>query len=230
MRAPPSPLLAVTDRHGHTRPLAETVQAILDGGARWIWFRDRDLTRDARWRLGETVAERVRAMGGFLTVGGDVALAQALGAGGVHLGGGSGPAAIAAARTAMGAGALIGVSAHAPREAADAAKAGADYVTLSPIYATASKPGYGPALGPEGIAAARAAGLPIVALGGVAPGAIAECRRAGAAAVAVMGGLMRASDPAGAARSLLAAWEDRDPRDPEGGSPVHRGSRLSSSS
>ncbi|MCJ2088319.1 thiamine phosphate synthase [Methylobacterium sp. E-005] len=206
MRALPSPLLAVTDRHGHTRPLAETVQAILDGGGRWIWFRDRDLEPEARRRLGEVVADRVRGAGGFLTVGGDVALARMLGADGVHLGGGSGPQAIAAARAALGPGALIGVSAHTPQEVAQAAAAGADYATLSPIFPTASKPGYGPALGPEGIVAARRAGLPVVALGGVGPDSIAQCRMAGAAAVAIMGTLMRASDPATATEALLKAW------------------------
>ena len=206
MRALPSPLLAVTDRHGHPRPLAETVQAVLDGGGRWIWFRDRDLEADARLRLGARVAERVRAANGVLTVGGDVALARALGADGVHLGGGSGPEAIAAARATLGAAALIGVSAHAPREAAAAARAGADYVTLSPIFTTTSKPGYGPALGPEGIAAARTVGLPIVALGGVGPEVIGACRAAVAAGFAVMGGPMRALDPADATRALLTAW------------------------
>ena len=205
MRTLPSPLLAVTDRHGHARPLAETVQAILNGGGRWIWFRDRDLEPEARLRLGEAVAGRVRAAGGILTVGGDVALARALGADGVHLGGGSGAEAIAAAREALGPAALIGVSAHAPQEIAQAAADGADYATLSPIFPTASKPGYGPALGPEGIVAARKAGLPVVALGGIEPETVAACREAGAAAVAIMGGLMRAGDPAGAVQALLTA-------------------------
>ena len=207
MRALPSPLLAVTDRHGHARPLAETVQAILAGGGRWIWFRDRDLEPKARWRLGEAVAERVRAADGILTVGADVALARALGADGVHLGGGSDAEAIAAARDALGTEALIGVSAHAPYEVAQAAAAGADYVTLSPIFPTVSKPGYGPTLGLEGIAAVRRAGLPVVALGGIGPDSVPVCREAGAAAVAIMGGLMRATDPAGAARTLLTALQ-----------------------
>jgi thiamine-phosphate pyrophosphorylase len=202
----PSPLLAVTDRHGHARPLGETVRAILEGGGRWIWFRDRDLEPEARRRLGESVAERVRAAGGVLTVGGDVALARALGADGVHLGGASGPEAIAAARAVLGEVALIGVSAHAPQEAARAAAAGADYVTLSPIYATASKPGYGPALGPDGLAAARESDLPVVALGGIDAERVAECRAAGAAGIALMGGLMRADDPAGVTGVLLKAW------------------------
>ena len=211
MRILPSPLLAVTDRHGHARPLAETVEAILKGGGRWIWFRDRDLEPEARRSLGAAVASRVRAHGGFLTVGGDIALAQALGADGVHLGGGSGPAAIAAARAALGQAALIGVSIHSPRDAAKAAGAGADYVTLSPIFPTASKPGYGPALGLVGLAAVREAGLPVVALGGIDPDRVAACRAAGAAGVAIMGGVMRADDPVEAARSHLRAWTAADP-------------------
>ncbi|MCJ2051967.1 thiamine phosphate synthase [Methylobacterium sp. J-070] len=211
MRALPSPLLVVTDRHGHARPIVETVRAILKGGGRWIWFRDTDLEPEARRRLGASVAACVRAMHGVLTVGGDVALALALGADGVHLGGGAGPEAIAAARAALGEGARIGFSAHAPQEAAQAAAAGADYVTLSPIFPTASKPGYGPALGLDGLSAARAAGLPVVALGGIETGRIAECRAAGANGVAVMGGLMRAADPAGAARVLQDAWRAAAP-------------------
>jgi len=206
VRPLPSRLLAVTDRHGQSRLLADTVQAVLGGGARWVWFRDRDLEPEVRLRLGTEIAARTRAAGAFLTVGGDVALARALGADGVHLGGGSGPEAIAAAREVLGRGALIGVSAHTPAEAQIAATAGADYVTLSPIYPTASKPGYGPALGPAGIAAARRAGLPVVALGGVTVERIPDCRAAGAACVAVMGGLMRAADPAAAAHAFLAAW------------------------
>jgi thiamine-phosphate pyrophosphorylase len=206
VRGLPSALLAVTDRHGLSRPLDETVHAILDGGAGWVWFRDRDLEPDARRELGIRVASRTRAAGAFLTVGGDVALARALGADGVHLGGGAGSDAIEAARAELGPGALIGISAHTPVEVEAAAKAGADYVTLSPIYPTASKPGYGPALGLGGIATARRAGLPVVALGGITPDRIPACRDAGAAGIAVMGGLMRAPDPVAAARTILTAW------------------------
>ena len=198
----PSPLLAVTDRHGHPRPLPETVRAVLDGGGRWIWFRDRDLPDMERLRLGEAVTAEVRAAGGFLTVGGDLDFALSLGADGIHL-----PmATLSGARERVGRAVLLGVSAHSLADVAAAAEAGADYVTLSPIFPTASKPGYGPALGPEAIAAARRYGLPIVALGGLAEDTLSPCRAAGAAGFAVMGGLMRAPDPAEAARSLFASW------------------------
>jgi thiamine monophosphate synthase len=77
-----------------------------------------------------------------------------------------------------------------------------DYVTLSPIFLTSSKPGYGPALGTH-ILSVRAS-RPIVALGGVDDAAkAAACREAGAAGVAVMGAVMRAADPAAVVKGLL---------------------------
>ena len=202
-RSLPSPLLAVTDRHG-PRSLAETVAAVLDGGGRWIWFRDKDLPLPKRRELAAQIADSVRAAGGVLTVGGDADLAADLGAG-LHLGGGTDRSAIAIARQRVGA-ALVGISAHTLRDVAEAAEGGADYVTLSPIFATASKPGYGPALGLGAIAEAARIGIPVVALGGIDTVTAAGCRRHGAAGLAVMGGLMRAADPAAETRALLNAW------------------------
>ena len=205
-RSLPSPLLAVTDRHG-PRPLIETVAAVLDGGGRWVWFRDKDLHPPERRDLAARIAERVRASGGVLTVGGDADLAADLGAG-LHLGGGTDLSVIAAARQRVGA-ALVGVSAHTLRDVAAAAEGGADYVTLSPVFATASKPGYGPALGLGAIAEAARIGILVVALGGIDTVTAAGCRRYGAAGLAVMGGLMRAADPAAETRALLSAWATR---------------------
>ena len=88
-----------------------------------------------------------------------------------------------------------------------AAKAGADYVTISPIFPTQSKPGYGPPLSLEGLAkAANLAKIPVIALGGVTAANANSCRRAGAAGVAVMGTIMRASDPAILVHDILKQW------------------------
>ena len=201
----PSPLLVVTDRHGAARPLVETVGAALDGGARWVWLRDRDLDPAARADLARALRALLDRVGGSLVIGADAALAAEIGAAGVHLGAAQGAAGVAEARRRLGAGGLIGVSAHGPAEVAAAAEAGADYATLSPVFATASKPGYGPALGLEGLRAAARIGLPLMALGGVGPDAARACREAGAAGVAAMGGLMRAADPGAQTRRLLAA-------------------------
>ncbi len=200
----------MSDRHG-PRPLVETVQAWLAGGCRWVWLRDRDLPTDERRRLAEAVRAAVHAAGGTLSVGGDAELAAELGAGGVHLGGHARPEAIAAARSRLGAGAWIGVSAHSVRDVETAASAGADYATLSPVFETASKPGYGPALGLSAIRAASRVGLPVVALGGVTPEATAACREAGAAGIAVMGRLTRPADPIAETQRYLRSWDGPTP-------------------
>lgn len=194
----PARLLVVTDRHGSDRPLTETVQACLDGGARWFWLRDRDLDPQSRRDLALELIPLVRAAGGTLTVGGDATLAEDIDADGLHS---------SMDRLAPGAGPsrLVGASAHGREDIRRAAEAGADYVTLSPVFSTASKPGYGPALGLSALGEAAGLGVPVVALGGIDPERAGECLRRGAAGVAVMGALMRASDPAAAARRFVEA-------------------------
>lgn len=82
-----------------------------------------------------------------------------------------------------------------------------EFVTLSPVAASLSKPGYGPALGVEGVrAVARiAGGLPVFALGGVDAGNARSFLDAGAYGVAVMGAVARADDPERAVAGLLEA-------------------------
>ena len=111
------------------------------------------------------------------------------------------------ARAELGLDKIIGVSAHTIDEVRAAASAGADYVTISPIFLTQSKPGYGPALSLEGLAkAANLAEIPVIALGGVTSANANACRRAGAAGVAVMGTIMRARDPAIPVHDILKKW------------------------
>ncbi len=115
--------------------------------------------------------------------------------------------AVAAARSALGANALVGCSCHAPRDVRIAAAAGADYATLSIIYPTTGKDHHGPLQGIEGLArVCRSTSMPVLALGGVRPDRVAACRGAGAAGVAVLGAVQRAERPADATRALIAAW------------------------
>ena len=107
------------------------------------------------------------------------------------------------------AGRLIGRSCH---DAAEVARLSIeDYATVSPVFPTVTKPGYGPALGAAG-AAALAGAVPWLALGGIdTPDRAAACAAAGAAGVAVLGAVMRARDPAAVAASLVAAFGTRQP-------------------
>jgi thiamine-phosphate pyrophosphorylase len=119
-----------------------------------------------------------------------------------------------------------GRSCHSVDDVARAAADGAGYVTLSPVFASASKPGYGPPLGADALTRAasavgdgssEAASVPsIYALGGITPENTSGCVVAGATGVAVMGGVMAAPDPDAAVAAYLAELAVSVPR-PESG-------------
>lgn len=196
-RLPEPPLLVITDRAMARRPLAAMAEAVFKGGCRWLMLREKDLDAAAREALAAEIIELAKPYGAHVTINRD----PTPGADGVHLPQGH---AVGDARRLAGRGALIGVSAHSLDEARIAADAGADYVTLSPVFLSASKPGYGPALGLDGLSriAAKLA-IPIVALGGVGEDNAARCLDAGAHGVAVMGGVMAAADPRAAVEGYL---------------------------
>jgi thiamine-phosphate pyrophosphorylase len=142
------------------------------------------------------------AQGAKLMLHGEASLAQAAGADGVHLPAGTDAA---AARALLGRRKLIGVSIHTVTEVEAIDPAFVDYALAGPAFETASKPGYGPEIGRKGLSEiARAARVPVLAIGGVNTARIAELIAAGAAGVAVMGGVMRAADPAQEVRALVA--------------------------
>jgi thiamine-phosphate pyrophosphorylase len=183
-------------------PLIDIAEAAFRAGCRWFSLREKDLPAEERWALLTELVVRGRRYGATVMAHEDVGVVEAAGAGGVHLPSTGDPAAV---RRRL-AHALIGVSTHSAEEAAAQLRAGADYVTLSPIFLTDSKPGYGPALGLDALAAAASmASGPIVALGGVGPENAAACLTAGAHGIAVMGEIMRAAAPEAAVRRLAAA-------------------------
>lgn len=192
-------LLVLTDRHQATRPLRDVVAAAAEAGARAFVLREKDLPDHERSALIDQLAPLVHGAGAVLLSAG----ARMPGADGVHQPAGRG--AVSADDP------ITGRSCHDAHELCEAQRDGVHYVTVSPVYATISKPGYGPALGKHGLASLVASTtLPVYALGGVdTPEAATGCRRAGAHGVAVMGAIMRAHEPGALVAELLDAVEDR---------------------
>jgi len=203
-RALPSPpLLVISDRTACRGDVVDAMVAAFHGGARWALLREKDLSPGVVRELARRLVVAAEPFGATVLISGEAEIAREVGAAGVHLPQGR---SVALAREALGDDALIGVSAHSPAEAQTAAAAGADYATLSPIFPTGSKPGYGPALGLAELSrVARAVAMPLVALAGIDAGNARGCIEAGAAGIAVMGGVMRAADPAAATAALVAA-------------------------
>jgi thiamine-phosphate pyrophosphorylase len=185
----PTGVIVLTDRRLAARPLPDVIAAAVEGGSRWVILRETDLGYAERHTLAETL--RALLPPGHLIVAGP----DPLGGTAVHL-----PAS-APISTAP----LVGRSCHDATELARLSVE--DYVTLSPIHPTATKPGYGPPIGAAG-AAALGSPVPWLALGGIdSPGRVAECVEAGAAGVAVLGAVMRADDPAAVVRALVTGLD-----------------------
>jgi thiamine-phosphate pyrophosphorylase len=205
MKLPQPPLLLITDRTLTQRPLLEVVTLALAGGCRWIMVREKDLAPPNQAALVKASSAAAQPYAATVSVNGNLAVAASCGVNAIHLPQGQ---SVAAARQQFGPGGLIGVSAHSLVEAQYATAAGADYVTLSPIFPTPSKPSYGPALGLEELRRVAAAlPIPIIALGGITPDSIARCRGAGAAGAAVMGAVMQAAHPQETVQRLIARWQ-----------------------
>lgn len=182
--------------------LEQTLERAFDGGCRWVAVREKDLSESERLSLVESIMKLAEPYGAKILVNSDIKAAEI--AHGIHLPQGQ---SCTNARSVLGPDKIIGVSAHTAGEAGAAESAGADYATISPIFPTQSKPGYGPPLYLDGLAKiVKRVGIPIVALGGVTAATALSCRRAGAAGVAVMGTIMRASDPAMSVYDTLNQW------------------------
>jgi thiamine-phosphate pyrophosphorylase len=180
-------LYAITGPTANTGRLLAWADAVIEGGAVWLQYRDKG--GDAVRRLEQALAlrERCGSREVRFIVNDDVGLAAACSADGVHLGEDDGS--IATARARLGAGAIIGVSCYDDIARAHAlASEGADYLAFGAFFESGTKPGARRA-SVDVLQAAGSFGRPLVAIGGITPDNGRELVRAGADLLAVIGGL-----------------------------------------
>jgi thiamine-phosphate pyrophosphorylase len=191
------------------RSLFDVIEALARGGVELVVLRERDWT-GAEWTEAARRLGPARARGLRVVASRRLDVARALGLDGVHLGREAVP--VREARGFLGPDALIGYSAHDGAEARGAAQDGASYVTLSPVYATDSKP-EAPARGSDWLrSASRDLPIPALALGGLTAARVGEVLAAGAFGVAAVGALGAAPDPEAAAREFRRALADEEGR------------------
>nr|WP_179805960.1 thiamine phosphate synthase [Micromonospora purpureochromogenes] len=190
----PSGLVVLTDRWQARRPLPEVVAAAVAGGVRWVVLREKDLPRPERAALAAALRPLLAEAGGTLIVAGP----DPLDGDAVHL-----PSAGPYPPPTLG---LVGRSCHDRAELARLTTE--DYATISPVFPSRTKPGYGPPLHQDGLAELiQASPVPILALGGIdTPDQVHACVEAGAVGVAVLGTIMRAEDPTQTAATLTEAF------------------------
>ena len=198
-------LYAITDRHQCApTPLTDVVSELLDAGITAIQLREKDLSGAERIELARPIAELCRNYEAKFFINTSVYIALEVGASGVHLP--ESAASVTEVKAQVDDALYVGCSVHSLDVAQRRAAEGADFVTYSPIYPTASKPGYGPAVGIDGLAAVvDRVKLPVFALGGITPARVAACLMAGAFGVAVMSGVMSPTSAGEQAKRYLDA-------------------------
>lgn len=197
-------LYLVTDRSlSLGRETVSIVRAAISGGVTCVQLREkycatREFIEEARAvrQLLDTLETKIP-----LIINDRLDVALAISADGVHLG--QTDMRLADARRLLGSSMLIGISAESVEDALRAEAEGADYIGISPVFATPTKSDTAPPLGLEGIRQIRkAVSLPLVGIGGIHRDNASAVIRAGADGVAVVSAIVSAACPRTAASAF----------------------------
>jgi len=207
----PDGLYAITD--GSLIPAAELVTRVaqaIAGGATVIQYREKQLAAGECQQQAAALVELCNRHGVPLLINDDVELAAAIGAAGIHLG--KDDSAVRAARSRLGARAIIGVSCYnSLQRARAAAAAGADYVAFGRFFPSRTKPDAVQAAPALLVQARRQLTLPLVAIGGITLERAPAVYAAGADSIAVVSDVTQNADPDARVRAWLAhdpeKWE-----------------------
>lgn len=198
-------LMVVTD--SCVPDLEERLADAIAGGATIVQYRDKHSTTKERIRWISRF--RDRHAGPILVVNDDLDAAIEAGAAGVHLSS-TFPFDEMMVRR-LGSERILGRSLHAGAIPVESrANRFGDYVTLGTVFASDTHPG-GPVAGLAGLSEAiedirkRIGPVPVLAIGGITSANAADCIRSGAQGVAVIRGILMATDPGMAAAAILAS-------------------------
>jgi thiamine-phosphate pyrophosphorylase len=180
----------------------EIARLAIAGGADAIQLRAKDLPDAQVLAMAAELRELCDETGRILVINDRADIAAIVGADGVHLGQQDLP--IAEVRRLLRPGAIVGRSSHSIEQSRAAVTEGADYVSVGPIFPTATKDR--PVVGPEFLR--QAAGeikLPLVAIGGITAANAHDLIQLGASCVAVSSAICSAADPQAAAAGIKKA-------------------------
>lgn len=202
-------LYLVTDRGlSRGRTNCEIVREAILGGVTCVQLREKDCTTREFIAEAQALLALLRPAGIPLIINDRLDIALAVGADGLHLG--QQDMTIADARRLGGSALVIGISAESLEDAVRAEAEGADYIGISPVFATATKTDTAAPLGLEGIRRIRAAvGLPLVGIGGISADNAAVVLAAGVDGLAVVSAIVAADCPRTAAAALKRQIDEK---------------------
>ncbi|MFZ0589112.1 MAG: thiamine phosphate synthase [Bryobacteraceae bacterium] len=190
----------------------EAAQTLLEAGVRLIQYRHKGQFTEERFQEARRIAGACRASRALLIMNDRADYGRLLGCG-VHLG--QRDLSAPEARKIVGPDVPVGLSTHNELQLRRAADLPVDYVALGPVFHTHSKTNPDPVIGlSELLRLSALTHFPLVAIGGIGIESALSVLDSGAAAVAVISGLLpeRAGDLGGLrmrAREWLKAIEGR---------------------
>jgi len=200
-------LYVCTDSRAGRGDFADFVDAAYSGGVDIIQLRDKNIEAAEELELLAVLREAAERRGKLWAVNDRADIARLSGSPVLHLGQKDLP--LPAARSLLNDDVVLGLSSHAPEQVdaalAAAARGETDYFCVGPLWATPTKPERA-GVGLELVRYAAGTGTPVpwFAIGGIDHGNVAQVVEAGACRVVVVRAVTEASDPADAARRLLA--------------------------
>lgn len=204
-------LYVCTDSRAERGDFADFVDAAYSGGVDIIQLRDKKIEAAEELELLTVLREAAERHGKLWAVNDRADIARLSGSPVLHVGQKDLP--LPAARSLLNDDVLLGLSSHAPEQVdaalAAAARGETDYFCVGPLWATPTKPGRaGVGLDLVRYADSTGTSVPWFAIGGIDHGNVAQVVEAGARRVVVVRAVTEASDPADAARRLLAELPD----------------------
>ncbi len=195
-------LYLVTDRSlSRGRSSEDIVGAAVRGGVTCVQLREKNCTTREFVKQARSLQLVLHRHKIPLIINDRLDVALAIGADGVHLG--QSDMHIGDARRLVGDKMIIGISAENLGDAIMAEQEGADYIGISPVFATGTKVDTATPLGLEGIRRIRrAVKIPLVGIGGVNASNVGDIIRAGADGIAVVSAIVSAACPETAAAEL----------------------------
>lgn len=185
--------------------LADQARELAHAGVRVAQVRCKRSSGRTGWEAVRDAVRVLRQAGVVAVVNDRVDWALLSGADGVHVGDEDLPP--AEARAVLGPGRLVGVTVRNADGAHAAARDGASYVGLGPLFPTRTKSVTAPVLGLERLRREVAdSPLPVIAIGGIGLESIAEVARSGAHGTAVLSDLWHAADVPARAKLLHARF------------------------
>ena len=202
----PSHFYAMVDPIAGHEPV-DLAKTLLAAGAKILQLRMKRASARDFLAAAEAMAPLCRQHRALFIVNDRADIAKLAGADGVHLGQDDLP--IEAARSVVSSQMIIGISTHRVEQAIAAERAGADYIGFGPMYPGGAKETR-VGQGLENLRAVRAAiKIPIVAIGGITEGRVAEVLGAGADAVAIISDVVFAPEIESKVRAILSIAPER---------------------